>query len=149
MNTLLYEYKVNKSVSKDISAHLTNVDGLFFPRLSSYVEISVYSEKLAKLSDRIEIWSEEKLVGLLAYYLSKEKIYISNVSLETNFQGIGLGKAMFKHLFKVARCVGCTRIELRVNFKNVNATKLYFCLGFHVEIQTKDELLLVYYLGNE
>lgn len=144
MNTPSFNFDINKSTPNDISLHLSNVDKMFIPRLSDYVDIPTYSEKLANYAERVEIWCDDKLVGLLAYYKSPNKIFISNVSLELPYQGLGLAKQLFNYLFDTASLSSIERIELKVNVKNIRAKKFYFNLGFQIESELNEELLLIF-----
>lgn len=144
MNTPSYNFDFNRSSPYDISLHLSNVDLMFVPRLSDYVDIPTYSKKLANYAERVEVWCDDKLVGLLAYYKSPDKIFISNVSLELSYQGLGLAKQLFNYLFDTASLCSIQRIELKVNVKNIRATKFYFNLGFRIESELNEELLLIF-----
>lgn len=144
MNTSSFNFEINRSSPYDICLHLLNVDILFVPRLSDYVDIPTYSEKLANYAERVEVWCDDKLVGLLAYYKSPDKIFISNVSLELPYQGLGLAKQLFNYLFDTASLSSIERIELKVNVKNIRATKFYFNLGFRIESELNEELLLIF-----
>ena len=144
MNTPSYNFDFNRSSPYDISLHLSNVDLMFVPRLSDYVDIPTYSKKLANFAERVEVWCDDKLVGLLAYYKSPDKIFISNVSLELSYQGLGLAKQLFNYLFDTASLSSIQRIELKANVKNIRATKFYFNLGFRIESELNEELLLIF-----
>ena len=78
----MIKFTANKASLSTILRHLVKVDDLFVPTLSSYVNIDLYSKKIFEKADRIEIWKNQELVGLLAFYTNLTSIFVTNVSLD-------------------------------------------------------------------
>ncbi|WP_271424726.1 hypothetical protein [Aequorivita sinensis] len=91
------KYAINKATIHQIKDHLIRVDEDFAIPLRTYVDINHYAKKLADRAICVEIFAEEKLVGLLAIYYNVEEKFIfgSNFSIDKEYRGKGL------ELFKV------------------------------------------------
>jgi hypothetical protein len=74
-------YSINKSSELEIKKHLISVSKNFVPELDSYVNIEEYSKKLFEKSTRIEAYSGENLIGLIAIYLNNSDSFITNYSV--------------------------------------------------------------------
>lgn len=86
------KYSFNTSTKQQISDHLWRMDRDFMPPLHTYVDIDQYSQKLAANAVRIESYMGSKLVGLIATYYNRDKmfLYVSNISIEKDFRGKGI-----------------------------------------------------------
>ena len=91
------DIKVSSATHLQITEHLKECNDHFVPSLSSRVDISEYSAKLHQKGKTFEAWSNSLLVGLLAVYENEEKgeIFISSLSVLTNFRKRGIGEALF------------------------------------------------------
>ena len=125
------EIKTNVSSVADIKEHLRSVSSQFVPELSSYVDIDKYSEKLFEKAQRIEIWEDGHLEGLLAYYLNSESrfAFITNVSISPRIMREGMASEMIKRLIEDNTGV-IDVIRLEVNISNERARRFYTKNGF-------------------
>lgn len=99
--------------------------------LSSYVDLPIYAKKIFEKANRIEIWNNGCLIGLIAYYLNIEEsfAFITNVSLEKEFVGRGIATQMMEMLYiKTAGKIKV--IKLEVKSINSSAINFYNKLGF-------------------
>ena len=85
-------YSFNKATEQQIKDHFWRVDADFSPPLHTYVDISIYAEKLATSSVRLEIFIEANLIGLIAGYYNSDKQFLfgSNFSIEKEYRGKGM-----------------------------------------------------------
>ena len=139
----MIEIKNNNSAVSDIEAHLMMVSDSFVPNLSSYVDIKQYAVKLFEKAQRIEVWEDNRLVGLLAYYqnFNNMSAFITNVSIEKGFMGGGLATEMINKMIDAIRgTVGVIRLEVKKD--NKRALCFYMKNGF-VESEIKENGSLV------
>ena len=80
----MINYSTNQSTKKQIENHLLICEKTFIPKLSAFVDIKDYSNKIFNKAVRFECFDEEKLVGLIAAY-KQEELYITNVSTDPNY----------------------------------------------------------------
>ena len=125
-------YRQNTSTSEEIFVHLMICDSYFFPKLSSTINLKEYAEKLFKKSTRIECWKNEKLIGIVSFYTNQiEKFYyITNVSVDPDYQGLGIAKNLLKNTINYCENSDLKKILLEVNPENQAAMKLYTKAGF-------------------
>ena len=64
-----------------------DVNKSFVPKLESYVDIELYADKLYKLANRFEVFSDNTLVALLAIYINKDEgnAFITNLSVSEQY----------------------------------------------------------------
>jgi ribosomal protein S18 acetylase RimI-like enzyme len=132
----LYDVAFGKANVKDIQQHLERCSDNFVPTLDSYVNIYEYSEKIVSNAETFEVWHEERLVALVAIYLNdptRQNAYITNVSVENNFQGKGLAKTLLDSAIKKATLLNFKAICLRVKSNNEKAFRLYILMGFIID----------------
>jgi ribosomal protein S18 acetylase RimI-like enzyme len=126
-------YRMNRSSTADISAHLSRGDATFEPTLSSRVDIHQYAQKLHALSVRFEAWRGEELVGLVATYCNQHDertAFVTNVSVWTECQGLGIASHLMRQCIEHVQKNGFDLIELRVNQLSSAAVALYRKFGF-------------------
>lgn len=143
-----FDYKVNNSDVSSINKHLLNCDKLFKPPLSSYVNIQEYSKKLFTLASNFEAWHDDKLIGLVSVYLNdlkNEVSYISNVSIEAEYQKHGIASALLIKAITTAVELGFLCVKLEVYRENFKAVSLYKKLGLEEEILDGEKLVMVKY----
>jgi len=139
----MLEIRENTSSIVSIESHLKRVSPFFIPQLSSYVNIGLYAQKIYDKALRIEYWSEENLVGLLAYYLNEPErfAYITNVSVESSYLRQGLAQTMIDMMINnITDKVDFVRLE--VNANNIRALGFYSKNGF-VEFLNKGDMILM------
>ena len=125
-------YSQNQSTTDDVYIHLKSCDNQFVPHLSSKVELNEYSKKIVDKAIRFEAWDKKALIGLVAAYCNKLEgfLYITNVSVEIKYQGVGIAKQLLHSSIVFANENNLNFIELEVNKKNQNAINLYKKLKF-------------------
>jgi GNAT superfamily N-acetyltransferase len=129
----LYRITENTASVKDVIGHLEKCSKNFYPPLFTYVDISVYSIKIVNNAETVEIWHENILIGLVAIYLNDSKFehaFITNISVDENFQGIGLSKKMLDLALQKAKNLGFKYVSLDVSLENEKAINLYKSRAF-------------------
>lgn len=124
---------MNASNALTIEWHLRECDKRFSPRLSDRVEIGNYARKLASLADRFEAWNDSHLVGMVAAYLNNADTrlgFVSNVTVCSEFEGVGLASELMCKCFQLARDKGCRALELEVGESDQRTQEFYFKHGF-------------------
>jgi ribosomal protein S18 acetylase RimI-like enzyme len=126
------EFQINKSTSSEIKGHLELCDEAFSPKLSSYVDIIAYSEKLYAQARRFELWKSNELIGLLAFYenVDREQIYISNLSLLSSYRGKEIASRLLDLLLAYGILIDFKSVSLEVRVCNERAKSFYFGKGF-------------------
>lgn len=69
---------------------------------------------------------------LLTASVGKNDYYLSNVAVNPQFRGQGIGTYVLENAFKLAEKKRCRRVILDVTLYNVGASRLYERLGFKV-----------------
>ena len=69
---------------------------------------------------------------LLTASVGKNDYYLSNIAVDPNHRGQGIGTFILENAFKVAKKKGCRRVILDVTFGNLGASRLYERFGFKV-----------------
>jgi len=127
------EITVNRSDSITIEAHLRECDARFSPRLSARVDIGDYARKLASFADRMEIWQEGRLVGLVAAYLNNQETrrgFVSSVSVTSDCEGAGLASQLMQKCIHIAQDKGCEKLDLEVGGDDERTKSFYLRHGF-------------------
>jgi ribosomal-protein-alanine N-acetyltransferase len=138
---IIYTYK--KSTQLQIFYHLHHCQDSFIPPLGETVNIFEYSEKLRNLADTFEAWSCNELIGLIALYINdqtKEKAFITNVSVYPEHSGKGIGKQLMLNALDMVYQLAFNRVSLEVHKDNKAALELYRKFNFE-PISEKDEKL--------
>lgn len=69
---------------------------------------------------------------LLTASVGKSDYYLSNIAVDPQFRGQGIGTYILENAFKLAEKKGCRRVILDVTLYNVGASRLYERFGFRV-----------------
>ena len=125
---------MNKSTLYQIEKHLERCKDEFTPSLDTYVNLTQYSEKIYLHADRFERFENNKLIGLIAIYDNPEKSYgyITNVSVEGKYQGVGISSSLLKECINYFRNKGFCKINLQVYKTNKKAISFYKKNNFKV-----------------
>ena len=139
-------FLVGTGTERDIRDHLLACDAQFRPRLSDRVDIGEYARKVAELALTIEAWNGTLLVGLVAAYVATngESCYITNVSVLPGFTGRGIATRLLRNLVTDPACRDVTAILLEVSKQSVEASRLYFSVGFRPASESGDRVLMQY-----
>lgn len=125
-------YTVDRARPEQIAAHLEACDASFVPRLSARVSIAAYAAKIHQRALRIEAWSGQTLVGLVAAYVNRESRggFVTNVSVLEDYRRAGVATALLGRLIEHARGAGLAALSLEVSAGQPGAARLYESLGF-------------------
>ena len=131
----LSDLTINKATELEIYAHLDRCSHIFNPPLNTYVDLKEYSNKISAFATTFEIWENAYLVSLIAIYmnnLDSKAAFISNVSVEAKFQGLGLASRLLKNVIEEVSKSGFEKIMLQVRPNNKTAIELYKKFGFEL-----------------
>lgn len=123
----------NRSGTADVLRHLRACDAAFHPPLSSRLDLTAYAAKLASLALRVEAWSGDDLIGLVAVYANapdRGTAFVSNVSVLPGHTGQGIARTLLQRAILQVRAMGFTTLALEVNGRATPALRLYAVLGF-------------------
>ena len=126
-------YAVANASREDLSAHLVRCDPHFVPRLSERLDIVNYAQKIHDKALTFEAWNGGSLVGLVAAYMNDpdgREAYVTNVSVEAAFQGMGVADSLMVRCIQHAREKGLKQIRLEAAVESDRAVGLYRRLGF-------------------
>jgi ribosomal protein S18 acetylase RimI-like enzyme len=124
------QWKHNQAVKNQILTHFQNCDQAFVDELSSRVNMNEYVDKLINKAERIELWDQDKLIGMLAVYWNKTQDYISNISVDSNYTKRGIGTELVERCVSISSAQGKSSIAIEVQVDNKSAIKLYQKSGF-------------------
>lgn len=128
------KYKINSSNSNDILTHLLRTDDTFLKNLKKTTNLEEYSKKLATKSIRFEAWNHSKvMVGIVCAYFKESRAYVSNVSVDSNYSGLGIGKLLLKKAIDYSKIQSVKIVELEVANDNSIAISFYIKHGFRVK----------------
>ncbi len=129
----------DQASAQHIRALLLACDAMFFPALSTRLSIEDYAVKLAVHAVRAEAWHGARLVGLIATYCNapdKETAFITNVSVDPDFQRRGIAKHLMCRTVQAAEDQGFRLLVLEVDRRAQGAIGLYKGLGFALVKET-------------
>ena len=127
--TTAINYTVKKATEATILSHLILCDESFVPPLSDRVNLAEYAKKIFEKSISFEAWkNQQNLIGLIAAYFNETQppsAFITNVSTDKNFMGLGIASQLLKNCIGYAKENNCFEIYLEVNSKNLPAINFY------------------------
>jgi GNAT superfamily N-acetyltransferase len=126
---------INQASELDIFNHLERCSNLFNPPLKSYVNLTEYSKKIESLATTFEIWENDNLICLSAVYMNNKETknaFITNTSVEENYQGMGLASLLLKKNIEKAIEEGLLSISLNVRPDNISSIRLHEKYGFEL-----------------
>lgn len=92
------EYKYNTASENELYTHLLSVDNDFVVPLSKRVNINEYTKKIFEKAVCLEAWSEQQLIGLVAYYFNEKQFFITNVSVLAMYSKNGIATILLNHV---------------------------------------------------
>lgn len=116
-----------------LQAHLQRTDADFMPPLSARVDLADYAAKLHEHARRVELWQDERLIGLVAVYCNQAAggvAFITSVSLEPAWRGQGWADILVERACELARHAGLSEVRLELHCDNQAARRLYVRHGF-------------------
>ena len=101
------------------------------------IDKRIESDKFSEILDfpsllRIIFFEKMLISRLLTKNLEEKELYISNICVDKNNRGMGIGKFLLSNVFKQARVEHCKTIILDVSKDNHIAIDLYKKAGFKV-----------------
>ncbi len=141
----MQSHTLNRSTQEVILEHLQKCDHLFVPSLSETVDLGSYSSKIYDRAQRVEVWDNEVLIGLIAVYLNQEegKSFITNVSLMEEYLGMGIAGKMLNRCFDLLKEQSIESVELEVKKANHRAIKFYNKYSFIKSRESESSLFLI------
>ncbi len=136
--------KQNTQSAQQIKIHLLKVNECFFPPLNTYINIEEYAKKLFDKAISFEALEEGVLIGLVAGYhnIDENIFFISNVSVDPNFQGKGIASNLFGSLYAYCHKNNIYQLKLQVFKQNLPAINLYQNIGFEIMTDEDERLTL-------
>jgi 2-polyprenyl-3-methyl-5-hydroxy-6-metoxy-1,4-benzoquinol methylase len=119
------QYKINTSSEIDVFEHLNECSSFFIPDLSTYVDIKEYAKKIVYKSTRFEAYHENKLIGLIAIYLNNSDSFITNFSINSEFQGKNISKVLLFECLEFIKNINNKFLRLEVKKVNNKAINFY------------------------
>ena len=129
------EYNINTTSETDIYKHLLQVNKCYVVPLSQRVNLKDYALKLYNYAQRLEAWSGQALVGLIAFYenIEHQEFFITNVSVLPEYNGLGIASSMITWLKQLIVKSTCQKITLKADFQVVG---FYTKNGFKIISET-------------
>jgi ribosomal protein S18 acetylase RimI-like enzyme len=138
-------FKIKTASAKEIFTHLKECDYDFVPPLSDKVNLMEYAQKLFKKSITFEAWSNKRIIGLIAAYLSKAddlSVFITNVSVIQEYKRCGIASTLMRNCIFYVLNHNLTTILLQVDKNNIAAIEFYNTFGF-VDSKNEDGITLM------
>lgn len=132
MKKLPFKLLYNTASAKIIADYLHDVSPLFVPNLTEEVNIWKYSQKIRYHAQTLELWEQNKLIGLIAGYLNLDEqfLFITHFSIKKNYQSCHNGEFLFCQFINHWKFIKEVRLE--VSYNNIHALNLYTKLGFKI-----------------
>ena len=127
------EITINNIKRKEIFILLHEIDTLFFPSLSTRIDLGKYADKISEYADTIGIRKNGKVIGMFSFYSNdtvNKKAFITLLGVIPEFAGMGYGTILLEECIKFVKEKNFQTIELKVNTKNKKAISLYEKFGF-------------------
>lgn len=114
---MVIEYRYNTSSEKEILTHLQSVDEDFVVPLSRRVNIDEYAHKLYTRAIRAESYlgGGGQLIGLVAYYVSQEMYFITNVSVCKPYVSHGIATKLLQLVKNNAKNQNINKLEVEAD----------------------------------
>jgi len=106
------------------------------------MDLSIYHsfiEEMIRVNNfrMIGVFSEEKLIGVCGYWIflmlyCGRYIQASNLVVDKNIRGLGVGKLIINYLEEIGRQNNCHKIVLDSYTENKKSHSLYYREGFHI-----------------
>jgi len=140
------KYRIQHAKQIEIHNLLLACDNDFIPKLSSNLDLYVFSEKIYTHTVRFEAHDNGKLIGLLSAYLNDKESgigFINHISILQKYKGNGISNILMKNSLEYAKRENFNYIRLEVSKHNSIARKLYTKYDFSVEKDNQDKLQMI------
>ena len=123
---------MNKSTLAHIRNHLEVCKNNFIPKLTAYVNLTEYSQKIFLSADKFERFEDNELIGLIAAYPNETKkiAFITNVSVDKTHSKKGIGTSLLNECIEYYKNKKYEGINLEVFRQNKNAISFYLKHNF-------------------
>lgn len=74
---------------------------------------------------------DDDIVGYSVVMLAADEAHLLNISIASDWQGLGLGRKLLEHMMEIARSHGALHMFLEVRVSNTIAVRLYEKMGFN------------------
>jgi len=143
------KYRIKTAEKNDIINHLNNCSSEFVPKLVTYVDIQIYSQKIFDKAITFEAWNDNDLIGLIAVYLNNSKGFITNISVDKSFKGLGVFKGLINLCFDLCKVLKVDQVDLEIYKKNKKVIDIYKHIGFNfMQNQQYENRLVMFYKLN-
>ena len=147
---------IERQLSKEkIEIFIKKCDHAFVPLLSSRVNLSDYSQKLADKATHFLALDNHKLRGVICCYtndLQKKSVFLSLTCISPGYQGKGIGKKLTQFFIDKMKEKKFRKIRFEVAKGNISCQEMYKHVGFKIVEEAKNaffmELQLLFY-GNK
>jgi len=124
----------------------SSLDNLIPPftreRIESWTREIDYSKNLPILA-LIREGERERIIGSATLSFHTQEIYLHKgdvgIAVHDDYQNLGLGTAMVKHLLEIAKAKPLKKVSLRVKADNNRAIHVYERCGFKIEAKLEKE----------
>lgn len=107
--------------------------------VSFWKDLKAYS-KVLNFNDLLRYIFKGTLIDeLLTARVAPEDYYISNIAVDPDFRGQGIGTYIVENALKLAEDSGCRKVILNVTLNNERALKFYKRFGFKVKRKNTTE----------
>lgn len=149
-DNIVFEYfEATKENEILLYQYLISIDNSFIPKLSSYLDIEIYSKKLINNACICISKYNGAFVGMAAVYMNNkaDKIaYLSIIAVSDQFKGQGVSQILLDQVIKKSQNQGMTDFKLEVNKANARAISFYEKNGFvKTEENTNNPLTIFMY----
>jgi len=134
----------NYLTSVQILDHFEACDNSYLSALKKKVDILEYSIKLQNNATNIFEMIDEKVIGLLAYYLDPTGKYcfITNLSVIKHAEGSGFGTKLLNRLKARSVEENWLELTLKVDQNNLAALNFYKNRGFVIDVLENDQYVM-------
>lgn len=94
------------------------------------INLEDYSHKLSNRATNIFMVYDERDIAHLAFYLTRTSLFVSSLSVLTEWRNSGLGAKLIRTGSQIGAIMGRERIELETSTTNTYAKAFYIRLGF-------------------
>lgn len=140
MKEIKFEWINGKDYNERILKFLIEVDSDISPRVSSRVDLNLYSCKLAQYAMNLFVMYNEMDIAACSVYCNRQEAYISSIAVKKEHRKQGIGNEMLEVIKKYVFSRGCTTIKLEVYKNNDKAIKYYEKNGFEIQISNGEML---------
>lgn len=109
------------------------------PLIEKIKNVEEYANKLSQNAE-VYVYETKAINALIAFYnndMENKTSYITQITVNKNFQGEGLGKRLLELCFQKSIQEGMEKVRLEVYKKNIKAIRLYQKNGFFIKQDAK------------